>query len=206
MANISDLRADVKLLAHQCPDFTIDKFLVESVRTFCRESWFHQELNTQNIVASTAAYTLTPSASMEVIAVDSVKVDDTPYMSLNSRDINQYPDNHFNNVWTFEPVATLTIYPTPTANVTNGLETKIVIMPTEASTTLPDSVYRHYKQTIVAGALYFILSSQNDAWSNPQLAGHKYREFYDGINKAKMDRIKGFLSHPLSVRPRPFLI
>lgn len=206
MATLSSLYSSVRLLAQQCPDTTIDKYLIEAIREFCRESWFYQEVLTQNITASTSDYTLTPSSSQELIAVVSVKVDGDPLDPVRMQDVDAVSDEYVHRAWKFEPNNTLTIYPEPTATITNGLVTRVAIMPPENTTTIPDVIYRHYKETIVAGALTTILSLQNEAWSNPQKAMEKALEFRVGVNRAKGQRMTGFMPGNLRTQPRCYAI
>jgi len=206
MAALSSLYSSVRVFANQCPDATIDKFLIEAVREFCRKSYFYQEELSINVVASTATYTVTPSSSQELITVTSVRVDDVPYAPVRTQEVNDVVGDWQYQSYRFEPNSSVTVYPTPTENVTNGLVVQAVIMPPENTTTVPDVIYRHHKETIVAGALYYILSMQNEAWSNTPLAATKRAEFISGMNTAKRQRSTGFVDKNLSMRARSFAI
>lgn len=204
MANLSSLYSSVRLYAQQCPDATIDKFLIEAVREFCRESWYYQQTEFINQVVDTASYTLVPANGAEIISVESVEQDENYLLPLTERDATG-PNGNVTG-FRFEPPNTITIYPTPTESITNGLEVREVIMPPENTTTIPDSVYRNFKETIAAGALANILMIQNEAWTNPELATEKLRQFIIGINKAKGDRKRDFRPGPIRVRPISFTL
>lgn len=203
MANISDLRREVKFHAHQCPDVTIDYAIIRALRTFCRDSWYYQATMLIDQVNGTTSYTLVPSDGSEVIAVSSVELDpDTKIYPLKESEATR-PDGTVTG-FLFEPPSYLSIYPQPTTDVTNGIEVRAVLMPPENTTTIPDSVYRNWKECIVAGALSFILSTQNDSWSNPQLAQAKLQEFNLGIFAAKAQRMRDFRPNGIRIGYRPF--
>lgn len=204
MAALSSLYTSVKLYAQQCPESTIDKYLIEAIRTFCRDSWYYQATLVTDQVADQAIYTITPVTGEEVVAIQAVEQDGQTLSPLTQDEIG---DNSLDLVgYQFEPPYYLNISPTPTTTIVDGLEIRLVLMPPEDTTTLPDSVYRNYKETIVQGALAHILSQQNEAWSNPNLAEFMLRKFRQDINIAKGERQRDFRSGPISVKPRPFLV
>jgi hypothetical protein len=204
MAAISDLRTDVKLHTNNCPDITIDRAITRSVRFFCKESQYYEGTIFEDQVAGTSDYTLTFSADTNVVTVKAVELsDDNRIYPLN---FNQAMRGDSVSGFIFEPPSTLTILPTPTTNVTDGIEVKVVLMPTESTTVFPESIYRNYKESIVAGALWYLLSMQNEAWSNPQLATQKLSEYQQGIFSAKGQRMVDFMPGPKRIKSRPFSI
>jgi len=204
MAALSSMYSSVRLFAQQCPDATIKKFLIEAIRDFCRRSWYYQQTVLVNQVAGTGTYTIVPSNSEEVIAIDYVQQDGVNLDPIDQEDADY--NGREATGYVFEPPNYLFITPTPTTSVTSGIELRLVLMPPENTTTLPDSIYRNYKETIAAGALSYILSMQNEAWSNPALAQQKYLEFMNGVYAAKGQRLRGFRAGPISVKPRAFAI
>lgn len=207
MANLSDLRQSVRVFANQCPDITIDKFTVEALREFCRLSWYYQEVKLINLVASQAAYTLTASsANNEVIGVDFIKREGSPDFNTDTRDYTDSTTLDGGNGFTYDHSNVLTLYSTPTASVTNGLKADLVLMPIDTTTTIPDEIYRHYKEAIVAGALSYILMLQNEAWTNPQLAQMMQSKFTNGVFAAKGQRARRFQAGNLKVKSRRFSI
>jgi len=204
MAALSSLYSSVRLYAQQCPDATIDKYLIEAVREFCRQSLYYQATQISNVVSGQSVYTLSPSTGEEVHAIAGLEVDGVTYKSLDQSDIGR--NDYTITGYQFEPPNYLNISPVPTANITNGLEIRLVLLPSESTTTIPDSVYRNYKEIIVAGALAYILSQQNEAWSNPELAQFMLQRFEVGFKQAKGERMRGFRNGPISIRPRTFTL
>lgn len=203
MANISDLRREVKFHANQCPDTTIDYAIIRAIRTFCRDSWYYQSTIYVNQVSTQTAYTITPVSGEELIAIEEVELDpNTRIYPLTETEATR--SNGSVTGFRFEPPNTLSIYPQPTTSVTNGIEIRAVLMPAESTTTIPDSIYRNWKECIVAGALSFLLSTQSDSWSNPQLAALKLQEFNLGIFAAKGQRMKDFRPKGIRIAYRPF--
>ena len=204
MAALSSFYSSVRLYAQQCPDATIDKYLLEAVREFCRQSWYYQATLVTNVVAAQSVYTITPSTGEEVIAIAGVELDGSTLTAFTQEDIGR------NDItltgFQFEPPNYLNISPEPTENITDGLEVRLVLQPAEGASTIADSIYRNHKETIVAGALAYILSQQNEAWSNPSLAQFMLQRFEVGYKAAKGERMRSFRPGTISVRPRPFLI
>lgn len=204
MAALSSFYSSVRLYAQQCPDATIDKFLLEATREFCRQSWYYQATQVANIVLGQSTYTLTPSTGEEVVAIAGLEVDGSTYNPLTQEDIGR--NDLTLTGFQFEPPNYLSISPEPTANVTDGLEIRLVLQPAENASTIADSIYRNYKEIIVAGALAYILSQQSEAWSNPELAQFMLQRFETGWKAAKGERMRSFRPGSISVRPRPFLV
>lgn len=204
MANISDVRASVRQWANGCPDVTIDKYVVEAVRNFCRESYYYQQGMTINQVSGQASYSLAPSNSDEVVTILAVEQSGSSLKQYMGAELN---DSSFSGAgYQFEPPSYLVIAPTPTASVTNGLELRLALQPPEGTTTLPDSIYRNFKEAIAAGALSVILSMQNEVWTNPTLASIKGQQFAHAVHTAKGLRMRGFVNGPIRIRPRQYLI
>lgn len=205
MANLSDLRREVRLHASQCPDTTIDYALIRAMREFCRETWYYQASVYINQVTGTGTYIISPSDGSEVISIEAVDLEvDSKLYPVTQTEASKSDGTVIG--FQFEPPSYLIILPVPTTTVTNGIEARLVLMPPENTTTIPDSIYRNFKETIVAGALGFILSMQADSWSNPQLAAMKIQEFHIGMWRAKGDRKRDFRPGAIRVSSRPFLI
>ncbi len=204
MAALSLLYSSVRLYAQQCPDATIDKYLNESIRQFCRESWYYQQGMIINQTSGIGTYSIVPSTNDEVLNIEAVEQSGTILFPLTQEQASN-PAYTYTG-YQFEPPSYLVINPTPTTTVASGLELRLILQPPEGSTTIPDSVYRNYKETIVAGALSNILNLQNEAWSNPALSNQMLQVYYNGIFKAKGERMRGFRAGPIIVTPRPFLV
>lgn len=204
MAALSSFYSSVRLYAQQCPDATIDKYLIEATREFCKESWYYQQTMLVNQVAGTQSYQIVPSNNDEVHAIDAVQQEDQDLTPLDQHDFDSNGREPIG--YLFEPPNYLVISPNPTTSVANGLEVRLILLPPENATAIADSIYRNFKETIVSGALSKILKMQNEAWSNSSLADMKLQEFYVGIFNAKGQRARGFRSGSISMKPRPFLI
>lgn len=205
MAALSDLRADVKVYANNCPDVTVDKYLVQAIRDFCQDTWYYQQSLVINQTAGTSIYQIVPGNGDEVIAIEAADQADTALTPLDQHEAGDVV-NMFGSGFQFEPPNFFVIYPEPTETIANNIQLRLVLQPPEGTTTLPDSIYRNFKQTIVSGALSYILSMNNEAWSNPDLAMVKLKEFTLGKFLAKGQRMRGFIPGPIRIRPRSFAI
>lgn len=205
MANLSDLRKEVKLHANNCPDITIDYALIRALRNFCRESRYYRTTINVNQVSGTSSYTIVPVDGSEVIDVEYVELENNNKLYPLTEEEASRTDGSVTGFY-FYPPNVLSVYPQPTENVTNGIEIRAVLMPPESTTTIPDAVYRNFKETIVSGALSYILSMQNEAWSNEKLASFKTQEFIIGTFNAKGQVMRDFRPGGIKIKTRPFLI
>lgn len=205
MANLSDLRKEVKLHANNCPDITIDYALIRALRTFCRESRYYQATIYIDQTAATTNYNIVPADNSEVHELESVELTSNNKLYPLTQEEASRSDGSVTGFY-FYPPNVLSIYPQPTTTVVNGIEVRAVLIPPENTTTLPDSIYRNFKETIVSGALAYILSMQNEAWSNEKLAAYKNQEFVIGMFNAKGQTMRDFRAGGIKIKTRPFLI
>jgi hypothetical protein len=205
MANFSQLYPEIKLLANQCPNSTIDNYIVRAARIFCQDSKFYQRTIVLNQTDTQAVYPLILSGvTDEVVGIESVEQDNRPLYPLDQKDYS----NAFGGIsrgFQFEPPNLLVIVPTPSQYKANGIKARCILQPSETASTLDESIYRRWKYAIQDGALAGILSMQNEPWSNSQLAGEKEASFREGISKAFIQRERGFQPRDLYIKPRSFL-
>src|SRR5689334_16334934 len=131
MANLSSLRADVRVFANNCPDVTVDKYLVQAIRDFCKESWYYQQTLLVNQTASTATYTITPASSEEIIAIDIAKQGGSKLYPVDQHETSDTVWSSFTDWNTgryqFEPPNSFTVFPIPTTTVSNNFELRLVV-------------------------------------------------------------------------------
>lgn len=205
MATFSQLYPEIKQLANQCPDVTIDRYILRALRVFCQDSKFYQKTIRINQTDTQMTYPLVIANSTdEVIGIESVEQDNRPLYPLDQKDYSMTFGGIIRG-FQFEPPNLLVIIPTPDQYLEQGIKVRCILQPTEAATTIDESVYRRWKYILQDGALAGILMMQNESWSNPQLAQAKEQVFREGVSKAFIQRERGFQPRDLRMKPRSFL-
>lgn len=204
MINYSEYYREIRPMVGLCPDFIIDYALNRAVREFCRQSWVYEKTLLMDEVADQKVYDLDIGSEEEVLNVISVARDDVALKSVRATDMNQTTDG-FPQAFSFEPPESLILYPTPSDNNTGILKARAVLMPSLSSRVVPEMLDRLYRSYIVFGTLSYLQETQDDAWSNPQMAMENRRRFEVGIAEAKGQRARGFSSRGMRIKPRTFL-
>jgi hypothetical protein len=93
------------------------------------------------------------------------------------------------------------LVPYPTAATTGSLWMTVALRPTEAATTVDDSVYEEFRDSIAAGAKARLMAMPKKPWSDPALAGFYGSEFRRAIDVAKIKADRGADRQRLATRP-----
>ena len=201
----SDLYPEIRQMANQVPDVTINRAILYAIRQFCQDSKFYQKTIVLNQTDTQAVYPLILAGTTdEVIGISDVEQDNRPMYPLDQADYS----NSFGGIirgFQFEPPNLLVIVPTPSQYKAAGIKARCILQPSEDATTVDESIYRRWKYTIQSGALSYILSMQNESWSNYPMASDQRGLFEDGIHKAFIQRERGFQPRNLTIKPRSFL-
>lgn len=144
-------------------------------REFCRMSGVWQEKLSISTVTDQVTYDLqTSQYQAEVVNM----------LSLTTAD--DYPVGYTNiaeDGTTFDLVATRATGETLTA--------KVMLVPWETSSLLPQRILVKYGAAIAAGARAYLQGQERKPWTAPTEAGTNYAEFVRGISAAKLDKITG---------------
>lgn len=96
---------------------------------------------------------------------------------------------------------TISLWPLPDKQYTNGLTLRVALKPTRASTSVEDVVFEDYAEAIASGALSRLLVSVGKAYTNVQAAAVHKALFMQGINAARQRASHGHTRANLRVRP-----
>lgn len=205
MARITDF-SDLFKFAHaelpECPAVLFNQHVMQAGRRFCERSRVWREsLDAKNLVSGTKAYTLTPLVSAvtyvaQIEAVTEVRWNTaagvTAGTSGNVQNWRTYGFNPNTGVLTFETA--------PTESITGGLDVKVVLVPHLSATDMADWVLNIYADPILALAMHTLKKIPNVAWADPAGSQLAYREYVNGVSKAKADIAREYRDGSIGVQ------
>lgn len=104
------------------------------------------------------------------------------------------------NIYFSQESQTITIVAVPVATITPGLTgVKMVLVPTQESTTLDDILNDDFRNEILDGAKYFLMRQKGKPWSDKESASDYKSSFYGGMRDARYLLNKGFSGGVLNV-------
>lgn len=165
--------------------------LRQAGRDFCKqsESWIY-EFPAVNVVLGQTDY--------EYIA---------PYMSNIHRIVWVKYDNTELELedYTFVEEKTLVLTNTPTSNITDGLEVKVILRPKISSEQLPSWFLERYAEYIMAGAKSYLMMMPSKPFTNANLSDFYKKIYTDGISIAKREVITDFKSGNILASAESFI-
>jgi len=190
----------------QCPDVTIEQYLVRAARKFCEESRVWQQWENEPIYPGLETYPLEPEHG-EVAAISKVQTEGGE--ELRALDYTLAGDEEFNRQamqgvqgYTFDPPATLHIQGTPTQDM--ELFIRVALKPTLSDAIAPLWLVERYEEALVAGTLYRLMMLTGKTWSSPDFAAVHKRTFESGVASARIHELKKHTSASVMINPRPF--
>lgn len=164
------------------------------------EIWFYDE--TQNIVADQTDYTLGVPAATASAQIQRIR---TVWYGEDSDDKvdTQIVDN---DKYDFEYPNQLVFRDAYTEALTDGLTTRVVLVPTVADHEVTDEMMDRWgMRGIRAWAIWSIVSEDNEPWSNERKARDFQDMYRNAVAEASLNRFKQNKSGEMRVIPRPFV-
>lgn len=84
-----------------------------------------------------------------------------------------------------ESPSSLLLIPVPTETHTNGFRGAVSLVPTGSAVDLPDEFQSHWRDAVIDGVMYRMLTMVSKPWSNPQLSVIHGRKFRNAIKRAR---------------------
>ena len=177
---------------------------------FCRRSlWWTERMDTEAYASGESTYQVLAPPGAVVVAVLSVNIDGERIVAPS---VMEDVDRSAPGAWaTAGPVATfvqlapdvLQFLPTPNKS---GVYTCIAAFaPSRSATSVPDSLFSHYFETIVHGAISKLKRMPGQAWSDPSGALFYDQLFWKGVNSALLERNRGPARAEMRVGSMPFV-
>ncbi len=190
MDRITDLLPYICNELPNCPEAVVLQHLRRSLSEFCRdtEAW-QEELVAMALVADQTDYNLDTGWDANVHRIVWVKLNS----STNATDPNNY---------TLSEDYTLVLANAPATADADGLEVKIVLMPTPDCEDLPEWFMDRYNDALQAVTKYRLMMQKNKVWMDREL-GIFYKKEYDKlVNLAKMENLWKYRTAGVTVAQR----
>jgi hypothetical protein len=199
-----------RILPHviTCPDPVAEQALVDAAIEFCGKTniiRFTPDAVSTAIGTSTYDFDI-PTYQTYVRAVY-VKVNGdliAPSTTLSQPLVdtaNSAPTHFF--VTQNESELLLNLYPTPDAVYT--LEMSIVLQPTRDAKFLDDDLFDYWQEALVHGALYRLIGTMGQPYSDPNLARMHGSQAYHLCHNARIEGNMGRVVGSSSVKQQPFV-
>jgi len=213
MANISSWLSDVSSRVSGANKTEIDAAVRSVIREFCTKTLLYiRQLTPINIVVGTSTYTLTAPTGYAIIGVERVEVNEM-YVDPTSLDLLDRSPDSWRQQESSQPLQyivdaekVLQFKETPDTAVTAGLVVWASLKPTPTADTIPDFIYDDWYETILNGAVSYLLRIPNKSWSSID-GGEYYNNLYDGeLSNAKGKKFTGKAKVSLRVQSPPFSV
>lgn len=209
MAALSLLYPIVRLHAKNAPEITMDLAIRHAAREFCRKTWWLRRTIAVQVVAGQAYYVLSPAeASEDILGVVAVEYgEDYGPLQPDQREWHRYRAGCVSH-YAFEPPSRLQLmpYPADTETYLPEMLVRTANCPTIDADTIADEVVNEMDHAIAHGALSYLLSMPDEAWSNPRLSQDMRKMFEMDMLSAKSDSIFGHVHRGQSIKLRSFNI
>jgi hypothetical protein len=214
MASFDAFYPKIMVDAVGVPPDVLDKYIRDTARDFCQRTLvWRSTLAAINTVANTAEYTLTPPAQASIAMLIHAIYTNADGVSKELKGpVSEDNLNATDPTWRVraagEPELCLTetrgsirLVPKPNTSVTGGLTARVALKPSQAATSLDDTLLEHYEDVIVTGAKGHILMIQDKPWSDVE-RGHRFVKNYEEMMALiRRSARKSHTRAPLRVRP-----
>lgn len=213
MGNISSWLQGVSDRVPGAQKLDVDAAVRSVIREFCTKTllWVKQ-LTAIDIIDGTASYTLTAATDQAIVTVERVEVNGlyVPPTSMDvlDREIPSWRDEESSQPSTFmvDAEKVLRLREIPTENITAGLVVWVAVKPSPTTDTIPDFIFNDWYETILDGAVSYLLKMPNKVWSNIQ-GGEYYNDYYKAdLSEAKNRKVTGKTKLSIRVQQQPFYV
>lgn len=213
MGNISSFLAEVSARVPGANKTEIDSAVRSTVRDFCSRTLLYiRQLTAINIVAAIGTYTLVAPTDCSIVGVERVEVNGE-FVSPTSLDLlNRSPENWQTDT-TNQPVnymvdaeKVLRFKEIPDTSYTAGLVVWVSLKPTATTSVVPDFILDDWYDTIVNGAVSYLLRIPGKSWSTIE-GSEYYNTLYDGtLTEAKGKKFTGKAKVSIRTQSAPFAV
>lgn len=168
------------------------EFRLAAREFFSQSRTWKETLDTVDVVADQAEYTPVPSDTVnsELLSVTGVEFNGALLSPLAGRPPGSATGRASYGWYSPEPGA-VSLYPTPSEDLVDGLRFHITLLPTLTLTELPDWVFKRYYDALFDGTLGRLYAHPAKAYSNLMGADYHLRRFRTSIQQAAGDAKQG---------------
>lgn len=170
-----------------CSTALAENAIRNAVIAFCRDSWvWKHNPDKQAIVSGTAEYSLESPAGSDVAEIMLLTQEGVQLQPLSAEKADAGEAGYVLS----EDRTTVTLYPTPAVNVTNGLSFTLAVAPRRASTTFPSWIFSRYLDSLAVGAKARLMRMPAKPWTNMEAGDAYLKEFRAGATAAKAEAVR----------------
>jgi hypothetical protein len=146
-----------------------------------------------SIVTGDAEQTPVPTdtGNSEGVAVDAVEFNGRPLTKLGGRPAGDDANGQTPWGWYSPSPGAISLWPTPTQDITDALRFRISLIPTILAAELPDWVFQRHYDALLDGTLGRLYAHPAKAYSNLTGADYHLRRFRTAIQQASADAKQG---------------
>jgi hypothetical protein len=162
-----------------------------AAREFFRKSGVWREVvESTYLDISDYTYRAVPQdATSEIVQILSVEVNGLPIDRVVERPVGDRPDGTPTS-WYPTGTDTFEVWPTPD-QYDDEILVRVILIPTEDTTTLPDFVATKYYDSLLDGTLGRLFAHPAKPYSNPTLGEYRLRRFRSAIGEARGEAMQG---------------
>lgn len=174
-----------------CPAPLIDSIILEITTEFCHETQaWAVNLDAIPVVSGQQDYDL-DGEQLSYAVIDTV-------IEVSLASVTLEPLRDF-NISDREKV-TLHLIDEPTADDADGLEVQVALRPKSDATIIDARFYDDWRHSFAYGVMGRLMQMPGKAWTNLQLGQQYWRRFWDGVNRAKAQQVKGGTNARVAVK------
>ena len=184
-----------------CPEVLAKHELLRAAQAFFQNTtaWRTNEAP-RPVTAGTAELLAQPAGDgLDRVRIDAVWYDGKRMEPIAPETLDtQYHDdwqNHTGTPTQYLQVAhgVIRLYPVPLVDAVDGLKLRLIVMPSDTSTGLPDDMAFRFRDAILVGAKSRLMLNVGKSWSNPELSIVYGRAFDSMVNTTTAHAARAFV-------------
>jgi len=195
-----------------CPSSVIQREILNVLRDLCeRTNIWKEDLDSIDVVADTAEYSLTAPSGADFVKNNPVNVayyNDVPIRPTTRKVLDATGTAWQNNsgsspnrFFLIYP-STVRLYPMPSEALDEGLDIYAVLKPSLDATTVEDFLYDDHRDAVIAGTLARIFNQNGQPWFNDVAAKDEASAYRREIASALANIQRGHTTTELRAQPR----
>lgn len=189
-----------------CATIVAANAIRNTVIDFCEKTRIWREtLPGITVLVDVKSYAISPPANTRIIEVVSAAIDGAPIDPASANDMDRdqpgWRETGAAQSYTMEDAETLLLSSKPAASTGTGLVLRVALKPTRAASECADVLFEDWLPQIAAGALFRLMTTRDQPYTDPAAAALNKAIYDAGINEA-LDRARqGHARVPAFVRP-----
>ncbi len=190
----SDLIPDVLTIMSADPSDPVTEYAIRRAAiTFCRESWVWKETSDPiDIESGMNTYDLEMPTGTDVARVISAVVNGDELVPSSVDDFAfSSAGSGFPRYWAQVDTEQIIMSPSPDSSIHAGLVVTLALQPSATAQSIPKWIASQHHDTLIDGAVAFLLNMQGQTWTDYALGSAKELKFKSGISDARSSAVAG---------------